>query len=158
MGKNNIPLMLPHLPKILVENNHDGWSSYKRSLKPPSLLFTIALLWSRDPDIMWGFVYVLYLLTIAKHQGITCNNILIPDFLHVGLLQKRLRVMVYDAVWVFKLERLFSSLSYHLHYIDFWGSPVSFYDITPSFISNRCFRGGSVVVAASHVLVAAAFW
>ena len=57
-----------------------------------------------------------------------------------------------------KVEKLFSSFRYHLHYIDFQGSPVSFYYITSSLsLSSGC-GGCSRVVDASHVLVAAAFW
>ena len=56
-----------------------------------------------------------------------------------------------------KVERLFSSFSNRLEYIDFRGSPVSFYCITRvSSVSSGC-SGGSWVVAASCVLVAAAF-
>ena len=58
----------------------------------------------------------------------------------------------------YKVERLFSSISYRLHYIDFRGSLVTFYDITPSTASAAVCCGGSIVVAASHALVAAAFW
>ena len=42
-------------------------------------------------------------------------------------------LVTFVTEWVFNVERLFSSISYRLHYISFRGSLVAFYDITVQF-------------------------